>query len=31
MNRQFAEKENSVANKHKNMFSFVQIELCSIK
>lgn len=30
MNRQFAGKENSVANKHKNMFNFIQTELCSI-
>lgn len=32
MNRQLTEKKkNSMANKHKNMFNFIQTELGSIK
>lgn len=27
--RQFAEKENSMVNKHKNMFNFIQVEFFS--
>lgn len=29
MNRKFAKKENSIINKHKNMFNFIQVEFLS--